>query len=302
MVTLGSDHCRAPARPTHLTHLTLRPGVPVLARSPGILQVGLDEPAVRVADVPVVRTVLGALARPGGVPTSDGLEGAAVDVLERLDRAGLLVEIANDERRPDPCLGVLRAQFGSDAVRRHAARTATGVVVTADPSTAATLERIIGSAGLHHVSADDRSPVVHLIVTSGPLDRAHLDPLVRGSVPHLLVSGTASRRRVGPFVEPGLTACLRCVDAHETLHDPRRPLLLTQAAAIAVEYPPPQDPVLDQIVLAWAVRDLVRYVEGDEPSTWSTTIDLGPVASPEVTRWGRHPECGCAWDAITELP
>lgn len=299
MVTLGPDQSRAPAS---LTHLTLRPGVAVLARSPGVLQVGLDEPTVRVTDVPAVRSVLGALSRPGGVPTSDGLEAAAVEVLGRLDRAGLIVEVPNDERRPEPGWCVLRAQFGPDAVRRHAARTTTGIVVTADPIVTATLERLLASTTLRRVGADDRAPAVHLIVSSGPLDRAALDGLVRDSVPHLLVSGSASARRIGPFVDPGLTACLRCVDAHEALHDPRRPLLLSQAAAIAAERPPPQDPILDEIALAWAVRDLVRYVEGDEPSTWSTTVDLGPVAAPEVVRWGRHPECGCAWDMITELP
>lgn len=287
-------------------HLTLRPGVPVLARSPGVLQVGLDEPALRVEDEPTVRRLLSALGRPGGVPADaaadEGLSPAASAALERLERAGLLISVANAERYADPALLSLRAQFGPDAGRRQQARASAAIAVRADPATAAALEPILERAKVRQVAASDPAAAAHLVVTSGTLDRSLLDPLVRGSDPHLLVTGSAAGRRIGPFVQPGLTACLRCVDAHEALHDARRPLLLAQAAGIAGDRPPPLDPLLDQIAFAWAVRDLVRYLEGDEPSTWSATIDLGPVASPDRTRWGRHPDCGCAWDVFTELP
>lgn len=283
-------------------HLTLRPGVPVMARSPGVLQVGLDEPALRVDDDPAVRQVLTALARPGGVPADEELPAQVVGVLARLDRAGLLVTVSGAERYADPALVALRAQFGPDAVRRQEARAAATIVVRGDPAATLALEPLLEQAGLRRAAAADPSVALHLLVTAGPLDRVVLDSLVRGSVPHLLVSGSAACRRIGPFVHPGLTACLRCVDAHEALHDPRRPLLLAQAAAAATERPPPLDPVLDQLVLAWAVRDLARYLEGDEPSTWSATVDVGPLGAPVRTRWGRHPDCGCAWDAITELP
>lgn len=292
-------------------HLTLRPGTPVMARSPGVLQVGLDEPAVRVDDDPDVRRVLAALARPGGVPAGEELPDAATALLHRLERARLLVEVPDAEVRPDPALVTLRAQFGPDAVRRQAGRDTATIAVRADPATAALLTPLLDRAGLHHVTRPvghhagdpgDLTTAAHLIVTTGPLDRSLLDPLIRSSVPHLLVTGAATGRRVGPFVHPGLTACLRCVDAHEALHDARRPLLLSQAARAAADQPPPVDPLLDQIALAWAVRDLLRYLEGDEPSTWSATVDIGPVAAPERVRWGRHLDCGCAWDTITQFP
>lgn len=283
-------------------HLTLRPGVPVMARSPGVLQIGLDEPALRVDDDPAVRRILAALARPGGVPDDEELPPQVIGLLARLDGAGLLVTVSDAERHADPALVALRAQFGPDAVRRQEARSAATIAVRGDPASTVALEPLLHRAGLRRAAATDPDVAVHLFVTSGPLDRVALDSLVRESVPHLLVSGSATRRRIGPFVQPGLTACLRCVDAHEALHDPRRPLLVAQAAATAAAVPPPLDPVLDQLALAWAVRDLARYLEGDEPSTWSATVDLGPVDAPERTRWGRHPDCGCAWDAITQLP
>lgn len=288
-------------------HLTLRPGTPVMARSPGVLQVGLDEPAVRVPDDPAVRRVLIALARPGGIPDAGSLPPTATDVLDRLAHAGLLVEVPDTELRPDPSLVTLRAQFGPDAVRRQASRAAATIAVRADSATTTVLEPLLDRAGLRHVVLRPGDPpgfstMAHLVVTTGPLDRAVLDPLVRSSAPHLLVTGAATGRRVGPFVQPGLTACLRCVDAHESLHDARRPLLVSQAATAAADWPPPVDPLLDQVALAWAVRDLLRYLEGDEPSTWSATIDIGPLEPPERVRWGRHPDCGCAWDTITQFP
>lgn len=277
-------------------HLVLRPGTPVMARAPGVLQVGLDEPTLRVPDDAPTRDLLAALVRPAGVPTpSPDLPAASAGTLDRLHAAGLLAVVPDGEGVPEPADQVLRAQFGPDAVRRRAARAQAGIVVRATPAADLVLDPLLTRAGLRRTGGEDGA-AVHLVVSTGPVDRELLDPLVRGSIPHLVVSGAAGGRRVGPFVHPGHTACLRCVDAHEALHDARLPLLLAQAARAAVERPPPLDPVLDALALAWAVRDLARYVEGDSPSTWSTTFDLGPTAAPTALQWGRHPDCGCAWD------
>lgn len=267
-----------------------------MARGPGVLQVGLDGPTAQVPDSPDVRDLLAALGRFPGLPAAAlELPYAAGAALDQLDAVGLLVVVPDGEAVPQPADQVLRAQFGPDAVRRRAARARAAVVVRAASSTEPLLAALLDQAGLRRTSGEDGA-VAHLVVSTGPVDRELLDPLVRSSVPHLVVSGSAGLRRVGPFVHPGHTACLRCVDAHEALHDARRPFLLAQAARAAVERPPPLDPVLDTLALAWAVRDLARYAEGDSPSTWSTTVDLGPTAAPAAQHWGRHPDCGCAWD------
>lgn len=282
-------------------HLALRPGTPVMSRSPDVLQVGLESPTLRVPDLPPVRRLLDLLGRPGGTPSPADLADPAAEVLDRLTRAGLVLLIPPAGRVTDPVEVVLRAQFGPDAARRRARRADHGVAVRADPVSELVLASLLERVGLRRVPVCDLDAAAHLVVTTGPLDREVLDPLVRGSVPHLVVSGAAAGRRVGPFVEPGRTACLRCVDAHESLRDPRLALLVAQAARSATERPPPVDPVLDQIALGWAVRDLARYIEGDEPSTWSATLDVGPGGEPAVTRWGRHPDCGCAWDELAVL-
>lgn len=283
--------------------LALRPGTPVVTRSPGVLQVGIDEPTVRLTDDPAVRRLLSLLSRPGGAPAPIAdLSAPVAAALAHLECAGLVLRVPPGGRVDDPLDVVLRAQFGPDAVRRRARRDRAAVAVRADPAADLVLDPLLARAGLRRAPLADLDATAHLVVATGPLDRELLDPLVRGSVPHLVVSGAAGGRRIGPFVDPGRTACLRCVDAHESLRDPRRALVVAQAAREATRRPPPVDAIAEQMILAWAVRDLMRYAEGDEPSTWSTTIDVGPTAVPEVTRWGRHPECGCAWDALMLLP
>ena len=46
----------------------------------------------------------------------------------------------------------------------------------------------------------------------GEFDRTLLDDLVRDGVPHHVVRVVEGAPVVGPFVLPGETACLRCVD------------------------------------------------------------------------------------------
>ena len=55
--------------------------------------------------------------------------------------------------------------------------------------------------------------------------------------------------------------------------------------------------LLVAVAAFWAARDLLRFVEGERPSTWSTSFDLGPSAAPVAREWRRHPHCGCAWDS-----
>ena len=273
--------------------LLLRPGVPVVRRDAHTLQVGLHPPLVaRVPDAPEVRALLAAL-RSGADPGEPAPVAArALDVL----LAAGLVFPGEPAVRSD--VTVAQAQFGADGVRRLTERVGHRVGVRAEGPARAIVADLLALTGLE---VDEAAPSVWLVVASGPIARETVDPLVRAGAPHLLVSGDAGGRRVGPFVEPGRTACLRCVDAHEAESDPRRPFLVEQAALASVGGEP-VDPVLDRLALAWAVRDLCRYLEGDEPGTWSATADLGPRDPPRVVRWLRHPHCGCAWDLLFDLP
>ena len=125
---------------------------------------------------------------------------------------------------------------------------------------------------------------------------------VRDDVPHLVLRVTEGDAVVGPFVDPGRTACLRCVDAHHAAADPRWPLLVAQQAAITSRLrddavPEPADPALAHLAVAWAARDLLSHAAGSTPASWSSTIRLPPdLAEAEAVAWLRHPECGCSWN------
>ncbi|KAA1421010.1 hypothetical protein F0U44_01365 [Nocardioides humilatus] len=275
--------------------LLLRPGIPVVRRDADTLQVGLHPPlAACLPDRPEVRDLLATLRDGATVPSPGSLAPEAAHALAALRAADLVLTGAPAPGRPD--LTAARAQFGSDGSRRLAARSRHTIGVRGATACRSLAASLAASAGL---VVDDGAPAVWLVVETGQVSRDTLDPLVRAGVPHLVVSGDAAGRRVGPFVEPGRTACLRCVDAHEAESDPRRPFLLEQAARSGGVSP--VDPVLDQLALAWAVRDLSRYLEGDEPSTWSATVDIGPGSAPRVMQWLRHPHCGCAWDLLLDL-
>ncbi len=140
-----------------------------------------------------------------------------------------------------------------------------------------------------------------MLLGVGEPDREVVDDWTRAGTPHLLVRLTEGRAVIGPFVVPGETACLRCVDAHCTDADPAWPLLVRQySAASATDRPDgapePVDPLLATLALAWAARDLASYVDGLRPSTWSATVTVQPqLTRIESRSWLRHPACGCSW-------
>lgn len=247
--------------------LQLLPGTPVLRRDREHLQVGVDPVhSAVVRDDPDVRRVLDAL-RAGRPPAP--LSAPGREAVHRLEHAGLLREPA---ARP--------------------AATAR-VVVDASPEVATRVAAVLGSLGVLAAPSHD-DPAVVLLVRDGVVPRPLLDVLMRADRPHLLVSTSPAAVTLGPFVEPGRTACVRCVDAHRTDTDPRWPVVVEQAAATP---PVPRHPLLHPLALTWAAGDIQAWLCGRRPSTWSATVRLDDGLRHERTDWARHPACGCAWDA-----
>ncbi len=142
--------------------------------------------------------------------------------------------------------------------------------------------------------------VVALVGVGEPF-REQLDRHLREETPHLLVRLVEGRAVLGPFVVPGQTPCLRCIDAHRTDADPSWPLLVEQyARAVCGEradgVPEPVDAALATLATAWAVRDLATYAEGGTPTTLASTIELASrLETVGTERWPPHPRCGCSW-------
>ena len=242
--------------------LRLRPGLFVVRRDDDHLQVGLDPPWRVVApDRPDVRRLLTDLR--AGRP-ADPASPAAHRTLRELTDAGML-----DGGSPPPA-----------GVRR--------VALHVEPGLREEAEAALGAAG----AVPDPAGAVALVVAPGELHRPDVDAHVRDGRAHLAVAAGPLGWTIGPFVVPGATACLRCVDAHRGELDPRRALVVDQLAGRPAA---PADPVLTALALGWAVRDMLRHLDGERPTTWSATVELGLDLRPRHCPWARHPHCGCAW-------
>jgi bacteriocin biosynthesis cyclodehydratase domain-containing protein len=188
----------------------------------------------------------------------------------------------------------------TDFPARLAARARARVAVRGELGVPAAEPRpLLDAAGVGIAPGPDTATVVLVLVT-GEVDRGELDPLLRSGMPHLLVRVVEGTALVGPFVDPGRTACLRCLDAHAQVRDPDAPVLAARHAHAATDrhdgVAEPVDNALASLAIAWAVRDVLTYVEGGRPATWSAvvTLPLGLAAATQ-TEWLRHPDCGCAW-------
>ncbi|MGZ4475597.1 MAG: hypothetical protein ACXVWW_07800 [Nocardioides sp.] len=254
---------------SHPPILRLRPGVVVVRRDDHHLQVGFEPPhRVVLPGLPEIRALVDALQHEGSIRSASPRVMHAVD---RLRAADLLEP---DEQ--DRAVAVAVAPIGP---RR--------LVDSAAP--------LLRAAGVRLTERAD----VRLLLAYGALGRELADPLVRDGIAHLAAVVTPWGWDVGPFVAPGETACLRCIDAARADHDPRHAVIVDQVARAAAHVP--SSAALDALALGWIARDLTAYARGDRPSTWSTTVRLveSPGEEPvSERRWLRHPLCGCAWDAL----
>ncbi|MFW6775662.1 hypothetical protein ACOACO_15370 [Nocardioides sp. CPCC 205120] len=256
---------------------------------------------------PAVRDHLAALHTSGAGAVVD--DPAARDAHRRLDEAGLLVDAdallatlaAADDGARRAAVSALWAEHPASAVERlHRRRDARVRVTGAEPWRTA-LQDGLGEALVQPgAGTPPPTPACTVHVAVGELDRAVVDELVRRDEPHLVLVLRAGGVRVGPFVVAGTTACQRCVDAGVSEEDPRYPLVVSQAATSGPGLaPPPVDPGLARWAVGWAVSDVLRFVDGGLPTTWSATVDLDG-SMPVRTPWARHPWCGCSWDEVEE--
>jgi hypothetical protein len=288
----GSSRDPRPPRPV------LRPGTRLVRRSDGVLQAGLA-PGERVLlpDTPATRPLARALAR-----TDLALPPDAEESLASL--AGLLIDAADlgRHRRGDPvrdgAVAAAYARHGGSGSAVLAARCEARVRIQgptpwADRTAALLTAAGVGAADGPDDGAGDEAEVQVLLHTREP-DRDLVDEAARGDRPHVWAGVTADGVRVGPFVVPGHTACRRCVDAGHSADEPGWALLREQYAGPHGDLPDPVDPVGMSLAVAYAAGDVLRWLDGEQPLTWSSTVDLA-ATEPIRRTWPRHPACGCSW-------
>lgn len=277
----------------------LRPGVRVVRRSPTQWQVGLP-PGARLAlpDSAAVRTLLQALALGEPVPPSEALS--------RLVDAGLLIrrsvleDLLPSDRPGQQQAAALAARAGGNAAAFAWAREEAQVEVRTHGRDALfhadALRAALSRAGMCAKPTRPRPSVV-VLVSDGQFSRTRTDRLMREDIPHLPVVLHQGAWLLGPFVDPGVTACQRCVDHSVADRDPRWPLLVEQSARChdPRDLPSPADPTLTQLAVALAVAQVTAWVEGAPVPTWSATIRVDHDLDLSPRPWPRHPACGCTW-------
>jgi hypothetical protein len=253
----------------------LRPGIGLARRDADHLQLGVDPPlAAVVPDSPAVKLLLVELAHGGPLST---LDAETAPVLATLVAAGLVVAADQVAAR-----------------RQH--RAGCRVHLEVPDEVLPRLLGLLGEAGLRpRREPADGAVDVAVVWTVGEPPRGRLDGWMRSGTPHLVVRELPGGPVLGPYVVPGATACLRCVDAHLAEADPRRALVVEQVATTDPLRPAEPDPALRALTAGWAVRELATAAEGGLPATWSATVALGALP-PTVTAYRRHLHCGCAWD------
>jgi bacteriocin biosynthesis cyclodehydratase domain-containing protein len=134
-----------------------------------------------------------------------------------------------------------------------------------------------------------------LVVLAEITDPAPGAALVRERIPHLAVGAAEAVGVVGPFVSPGRSACLRCLDLRRAERDPAWPLILAQLAGARLE-PQACDTVLAAAAGALAAAQVLLFIDTGRPGAAVTngTLELAvPDWQWRRRTWPPHARCTC---------
>lgn len=171
----------------------------------------------------------------------------------------------------------------------------------------AAIHRASGAVRTNALPASARADVA-VLAPAGALAPEVAETLMRSGTPHLLAAVRETTGIVGPFVVPGTTACLRCLDLHRSDRDPAWPLI---AAQLATEGRRPAvnacDVVLATLVASVAALqvltaiDSVAHPRAKAPATHDGTLEI-TLPDWRIRRrgWFAHPACGCRWPDPSE--
>lgn len=160
-------------------------------------------------------------------------------------------------------------------------------------------------AAIHRVSQSTRTTAlkaarhydVVVLARAGSLDPAVTDELVRSGLPHVSVVLREVTAIVGPFVLPGSTSCLRCLDLHRRDRDASWPLIAAQLAADGVRAGVGAcDVALATLAASVCVLQVLQFIDGGRPATHDATLEISlPDWRIRRRSWCPHPACGCCW-------
>lgn len=137
-------------------------------------------------------------------------------------------------------------------------------------------------------------PDVVVLVFEEAADPMRTARLMSEGVPHLAVTVREGDVVVGPFVDPGRSPCLTCLDLHRTGQDSLWPDLASQLRRAGRLAPAALDSSLAGLAGALAAAHVLAGLDGFRPATTGASIEMSiPDALPRLRRWEMHPDCGC---------
>ncbi|GIH08106.1 thiamin biosynthesis protein [Rhizocola hellebori] len=129
------------------------------------------------------------------------------------------------------------------------------------------------------------------VVQIGPMGRV----AVRGSRrrrPLLAIGVRDGVAIVGPLVPVAGGPCLRCLDLHRTDRDPAWPRLAAQLAEQDTD-PVPCAAATILSAAGLAAAEILTYLDGGEPSTIGSTIEINGGGPWRRRSWAPHASCDC---------
>ncbi len=254
--------------------LKLDPRFSIVWRDPFSMQFGTDPPRVVLREVSAAEERLIAALGLGISRTGLRMTAISCDIGER--------EVESLLRRLGPVLVHPRAQRPPHTVA--IAGVGPTVERIADTLVSAGVRAEVG-ASVPHSPCDFGIAVGHHV-----LDPESYGFWLRRDVPHLSVVFGDDAVSIGPLVEPGVTACLYCLEHHRRDAD-------GSWAAIAAQLwgrHAASETLLSSIeTTARVVRLALARLAGERARTATTVRIAADSGQTTVREWLPHPECGC---------
>lgn len=145
-----------------------------------------------------------------------------------------------------------------------------------------------------HLDAGDARDVdVDVLAPVGAVPRPEVLASARRR-PHLLVTVRETTALVGPFVRPGVTACMRCLELSRRDRDPAWPALTAQLVGSARDVEP-CDLTLASLAASLACMQVLTHLDGAQrPTSEGGVLEFG-LRDGRLRRRSisSHPACGC---------
>lgn len=296
----------------------LRAGLRPLWRDQDTVQLGVDSRrAIAVAGARgaahVIRLLDGSRSRDQIVADASRLgvpAAVAEHVIALLAAAGAIIDFPADALRSMPrelrlhlapvlAVASLSSQDADGGVRLLARRSVAVVQVHGNGAIADLAADLLTRSGIAAGVTDteqltnDRDPDLTILV--GYRQPEQLAELHQRRLPHLAVCVSEAIGVVGPLVQPGRTACLRCLDFARVDRDSAWPLILAQLPASRMDATA-SDPVLATAVAAQAAAQALAFVDRSEQdaATVNGTLELAmPTWQWRRRSWPPHQACTC---------